>query len=111
MNKIFLLITFLTLLLLGPVALHGQSLSGRVVSNAGQPLAGAAVTVMPGQITTVTDANGAFRFDLIEKGKYSLTISFVGFKTLTKSLSFKPEPLVFGDIVMQVDEGQYRSSL
>jgi iron complex outermembrane receptor protein len=106
MYKIFVLITFLTLLLTQSVTLHGQSLSGRVVSNVQQPLAGAAVTLMPGQLTTVTDANGGFSFGLIEKGKYSLTVSFVGFKPLTKSLSFKSEPLVLGDLVMQLEEGQ-----
>lgn len=57
-------------------------LTGRVVNETGEPLAGATVSVKNGSRSTVTDNNGQFRLELPD-GKYTVVISYVGFVTQT----------------------------
>lgn len=86
--------------------LSGQALSGKIIHGIDQPLVGAGITLEPGNLTTVTDADGMFSFDLVEHGEYNLTVSFVGFKTQNRPVTFRSESLVLTDLVMKVDEGQ-----
>lgn len=106
--KIRVLVCLMTLLLAARASLIGQSLSGKVVSSTGQPLIGATVTLMPGELTRVSDADGTFVFDQVEKGKYSLKVSFVGFKPVTRSLTIQSNAIVLEDLTMQADEAQLK---
>ncbi len=61
------------------------NLSGTVVNPAGDPVAGATVTVLSqGQgftRTTTTNANGEFRVPLIPQGNYTVTVAATGLQT------------------------------
>ncbi|MCF2497941.1 TonB-dependent receptor [Dyadobacter chenhuakuii] len=46
------------------------------------PLAGATVSVISPQTGTITDAQGAFRFDNLPTGRYQLSVSYVGYETV-----------------------------
>ena len=54
------------------------SVSGGVFERAGNPVAGATVTIpgtaMPGARTTVTPENGVYRFDLLLPGQYKVDV-------------------------------------
>jgi len=106
--KIRLLICLLTLLLVPRLVLIGQSLSGKVLSSTGLPLIGATVTLMPGELISLSDAGGTFLFHTVEKGKHNLKVSFVGFKTVTRSLTIKSEPVVLEDLVLVAIEAQLK---
>jgi iron complex outermembrane receptor protein len=110
MLKIRVLTSLMGLLLITPTMLFGQvsALSGRVIASAGQPLMGAAITLIPENITHVSDANGVFNFAAVGKGRHILRISFIGFETLTRSLTVSWQPLILGDLVLQVSEDQLR---
>ncbi|MGF1924630.1 MAG: outer membrane beta-barrel protein, partial [Bacteroidia bacterium] len=74
---IFLLITLVT-------NAQNQQLTGRVLDETGKSLSGARVILQNSQQIakeTVTDTMGKFTFSLVSKGKYTLTISSLGFDT------------------------------
>ncbi len=58
-------------------------LHGVVLTDAGEPVGGARVTVSRDDstpyLTTVTDASGAWRFDGLTSGRYSVSVSKTGF--------------------------------
>lgn len=60
-----------------PPVVGKASLSGTVVSESGQPLKGARVSLNGGSVgrTVMTDAGGAFLFDKLPEGRYTLTAS------------------------------------
>jgi Carboxypeptidase regulatory-like domain len=79
------------------VALAGLSLSalaqesagniyGHAVDDNGAPVPGASVTLTgPGApSTTVTDANGRFRFLAVPPGRYTVVVAMAGFSTVTR---------------------------
>ncbi len=84
MKKIFLS----TLSMLLPFLLAAQmTISGRVSnSQTKEPLAGAQVVLLPMKKTMISDPNGDFVFKNLEKGKYRLTVSFIGFATESKDI-------------------------
>lgn len=61
-------------------------IQGRVLDAATtQPLAGVTVTVAPGEIVRVTDADGNFEFEAIAAGTYSVRFEKAGYRGSTKS--------------------------
>ena len=73
-------------LLLFPVLIHAQmtirgSLTGKITDKNGQPVVGAALTLQPDMHQTQTDKNGFFTFKNIIAGEYTLTVSFIGYKS------------------------------
>ncbi|MGQ1947047.1 TonB-dependent receptor [Geofilum sp. OHC36d9] len=55
-------------------------LTGKVQDEKRQPLAGAAIRVMPGNKGTVTNANGIFTITDLRPGNYHIEISFLGYE-------------------------------
>ena len=82
----------LLLLLTLPAAAGAQVLYGSLVGNVsddtGAAVPGATVTIHnKGTGTsrdTTTDATGAYRFDTVQPGMYSVTVQLTGFRTLTR---------------------------
>jgi iron complex outermembrane receptor protein len=62
------------------------SLSGKVVDENKNPLAGASILVTEIKKGTITDFDGTFRFNL-KKGNYTIEVSFLGYKTLSKKIT------------------------
>ncbi|GGB83322.1 TonB-dependent receptor [Dyadobacter sediminis] len=89
-----------------PAKLVGQTLSGKVVSSTGQPLTGATITLMPEKIALPSDVNGTFRFEAVKKGRHSLRISFVGYKTFASLFIMSSDSLLLKDIILRAEEGQ-----
>ncbi|WP_089893941.1 TonB-dependent receptor [Chitinophaga arvensicola] len=68
-------------------ALHAQSVVTGTVTDktSGQPMEG--VTISVNQTGALTDRKGHYRIPLPKKGTYTLTASFIGFKTFNTSIS------------------------
>src|SRR5690606_26128493 len=63
------------------------SITGQVLDETKQPLAGAAVYVEGTEIATQTDVNGNFRLSGINFGNVSVTAKFIGYTPKTQSLN------------------------
>jgi len=65
---------------------QAAALHGTVIDEQHVPLPGAVVQLSPGGYNTTTDLVGSFRFERIPSGKYTLTVSYIGFKTDERTL-------------------------
>jgi len=70
-------------------ALAQFSITGKVTDNTQKSLAGATVKVKNQKTAVVTDGNGAFNIGNLSAGKYTLNISYVGFKTVEQLVELK----------------------
>lgn len=70
--------------------LNGQYVfSGKVTDEDGNALAGANVSFKDNYFGTITNTSGNFIFKNIEAGTYEVQVSFVGYKTSTKTLKIE----------------------
>jgi len=58
------------------------NITGNVTDTTGTPLIGASVTLKDTKYSAVTDEEGNFAFNSVPQGKYTLIISYVGYKTI-----------------------------
>ena len=76
------IVTALALLVMTSSATMADTLKGVVKDkNTGEPLIGA--TVMVGDRGIATDINGHFSLTGLKRGKHTIIIKYVGYKTLT----------------------------
>jgi len=83
-------IAVLLTLTIFPFSSFAQSkgtLSGKVSDSSGGVLQGAQVTLDPGGASAVSDVLGEFRINGVDAGNYTVTITYVGFKTFTKAVT------------------------
>ena len=95
MKKIF----FLLLAIVPSLAWSQVRLSGTVTEKQGAtPLPGAHVIIENTFLTEVTDASGHFQFPVLKKGTYDLKVSFIGFQTVTRTLSLTKDTVISIDL-------------
>lgn len=100
-KKAKILVPFLSLFAIGFANAQNYSLLGKVVDENQKPLAGATVMVKETRKGTSTDLKGNFTISMKE-GNYTLQVSYVGFKTVEKKISFfESQDIV---IVLSADE-------
>jgi TonB-dependent receptor len=63
------------------------AVTGRVTDSSGGALIGAQISVQPNGASVVSDAKGQFFINDLDPGTYTLSISYVGFETWTKSVN------------------------
>jgi iron complex outermembrane recepter protein len=63
------------------------SITGKITDDQTAPLVGASVRIKDSNIGSVTDANGAFTIQNVANGTYTLVVSFIGFETITQSIT------------------------
>jgi iron complex outermembrane receptor protein len=78
--------------LLLPVLATAQfSISGKVTDQqTGATLPGATISISPA-LTTVSDAQGIYRFSNLPKGSYVLKVSYIGYQTAEKQVSLSSD--------------------
>jgi len=78
-----------TLLLAGAPCLAaetGAEVRGRIVDNFDRPVVGAAVNIAPGDLTVVTDRDGAFSTHPLAAGNYEVEVLYMGAETFTRKV-------------------------
>src|SRR5258705_7413175 len=82
---------FLAIFLLLGFSSHAQerkgTISGQVMDVNHDALVGARVEVQPNGYAVTTDAQGAFTISDLVPGKYTLTVSYIGFKPFSKDVT------------------------
>ena len=84
-------LTSLLLTFFAPIFIYGQSIVG-VVNSEGKPLAGANIVVEGTDKGGVSDETGKYTIDIGTEGTYTLTASYIGHTSMTKTVKV-------GDIV------------
>src|SRR6266581_9032355 len=77
-------------------------ISGSITDTGGGILQGAQVTVEPGGVNVVSDAQGQFLVNGLAAGTYTVTISYVGFVTSTKSITVAAGQVANADVQLSV---------
>ena len=93
----------MVLTLLMPMFIYGQSVSGTVTSESGEPLVGANVVVNGTDLGAAVDADGVYTIK-IGPGSYTVTASSIGYTSATKSIDVSGDvTLNFGLLVTVVE--------
>ncbi|MEM6812875.1 MAG: carboxypeptidase-like regulatory domain-containing protein, partial [Bacteroidota bacterium] len=77
-------ISYLIFLIIS-LATFASFIKGKVVDHHNNPLPGVTVKIQGTSIGDVTNTDGRFSIE-VEKGKYTLDASYVGFQTITKNV-------------------------
>jgi len=82
----FLLAGFLWLFSPAQAQERKGTITGYVTDSSGGALIGAQISVQPKGVTVVSDAQGQFFVNDLEPGSYTVTVSYVGFTPVTKTV-------------------------
>src|SRR5229473_2310563 len=78
------------------------SITGHLTDINHDPLVGARVTLEPIGYSTATDAQGQFTISDLQPNKYTLTVSYVGFKTFSKEVTVTSSGAASMDAVLEI---------
>ncbi len=98
----------LILCILGQYLFAQSTLKGTVFSENNEVLEGAHVKLEEAKLIATTDRFGTFRFLNIPSGDYTLTISYVGYRTFQKKVSLKGQTIFEESIKMIPSESSLR---
>ncbi|MCU1317245.1 MAG: TonB-dependent receptor [Candidatus Acidoferrum typicum] len=79
------------------------SIAGRVTDSSSGALIGAQVAVQPKSVNVVSDTQGQFFINDLEPGSYTVTITYVGFQSFTKTVSVTAGQVATADAKMDVE--------
>lgn len=86
-KKFFRNLIFITLFFTSLVASQTFTVKGRITDSTTKlPLPNCNIIIKPFNIGTSTDINGFYQIDNLPKGKYNISVSFIGYKTVTKNI-------------------------
>ena len=92
-----IILSTVTFLLLGIVAMGQYTLSGIVRdAETGNPLEGANIILGPSGEAIASNSSGSFAISGVQSGEYSIKVTFVGYKTFTKTIK------VSGDVQISI---------
>jgi len=98
---------FLSIFLLLSLSSHGQERKGTISGHATDvnhdSLVGARVEVQPNGYAVTTDAQGAFTISDLVPGKYTLTVSYVGFKPFSREVTIASGGVENVDPVLEIE--------
>ena len=77
---------------------------GMIKSNLSEPIIGAHITIDGTLVGTTSDLNGKFNIVNIKPGTYSLRISAIGYKTITREITLDGNSPITLDIIFDEDE-------
>ena len=98
--KDFLIIFFILLCL--PVFSQTSSISGKIILDDGDVAVGANIFIKDLNQGTTSDINGYYNLTGIKNGKYEVAISYIGYKSISKFISFNDKTILF-DTTLVVD--------
>ena len=79
------------------------SIIGHVTDINHDPLVGARVELLPIGVTTTSDAQGQFTFSDLLPSKYTVTVTYVGFKTFSKEVTVTPGAVTNMDAALEIE--------
>jgi TonB-dependent receptor len=102
-DVMFFLFLFFLLPMTGLLAQGARStISGRVIDQSGAVLQGAQISVAPRGAVVVSNVQGQFFVSNLDPGTYTLTVSYVGFDSATKTVEVAAGKSVTADITLRI---------
>ncbi|MDP4150530.1 MAG: TonB-dependent receptor [Bacteroidota bacterium] len=87
------------------VVAQTSAIKGRLTGRDHEPLAGAFVHLTNTALHTVTDSNGRFILANVPHGEYTLTVEYVGYRSVSRHVRLKENETEKIDIGMEVGDG------
>ncbi len=88
-------LVLMAIILIGSLKLSAQVvISGRVVDNKKQPVAGVSISIKDSYDGATTDSTGKFRFSTTEKGERLLQFSSIGYRPYEQTIKIESSPIV-----------------
>src|SRR5712664_1700387 len=98
---------FLGIFLLLGLSSHGQerkgTIGGHVTDVNHDALVGARVELQPNGYAVTTDAQGTFAISDLAPGKYTLTVSYLGFKPFSKDVTVASAGVINADAALEIE--------
>lgn len=88
------IIAALAVLLLPLVSMAQFSISGTVSENANKVLSGTSVRLKNKAGSIITDTQGKYQFNNLKAGNYTLTVSYIGYQTVEKTINLSADETV-----------------
>jgi TonB-dependent receptor len=79
------------------------TIKGRVTDPSGAVLQGAQISIEPKSVTLATDVLGEFFLNSLDPGTYTVMVSYVGFKTVTKTVDLTAGQVSNLDVKLEVE--------
>ncbi len=93
--------------MMASVAAQAQVISGKITDNKSHPIADAFVHVLNTNLSAITNDQGAYSFEPIQPGKYSISVSAVGYSEVNEDIvvtaANKSFDLQLNDAAVQLD--------
>ncbi len=86
MTKLFMLLSSMLIICSFSYSQTHYQFKGNVVDEYNLPLTGASVYIYPIGIGSITDVKGYYIINNLPKGKYNISISFIGYKTIIDTI-------------------------
>ena len=77
-------------------------IQGTVLDAGGAAVSGAEISLTPVNITVVSDAQGTYRITNVPSGKYTLTVSYIGFAPLATDVEVTSGQTLHVDLTIKV---------
>ncbi|MCT4586679.1 MAG: TonB-dependent receptor [Carboxylicivirga sp.] len=87
MIRFFMLLACMSMLSFTMMAQGGYQLNGNITAEDKSPLTGAVIYLYPIEKASITDVSGKFRIDNLPAGHYKIEVSFIGYETITDSIT------------------------
>jgi TonB-dependent receptor len=108
-KKLFLALVALVALGLPSLAQERKGvITGRVTDSSDAALIGAQISVLPTGVTVVSDAQGQFFINDLNPGSYTVTVSYVGFKTFTQTVNVTAGQAASLDAKLEVESQELK---
>ena len=72
--------------MMASTAAQAQAISGKITDNKSHPVADAFIHVLNTNLSTVSNDQGAYSFEHIQPGKYSISVSAVGYSEVNENI-------------------------
>jgi len=109
-TKILLVILFSGFIFtLTPPLIEANEIRGKVIQkDSGKPLIGANIIIVENNRGIASDRRGYFRIENLAKGEYTLRVQYVGYSTVTKTVSVPiidgPVEITMAERTLEIDE-------
>lgn len=81
----------IAILLISQIAYSQSTITGKITNKNGEALTGASIYLLYTFKGTFSDYNGDFKLEKVRNGKYEISVSYMGYQTITKEIELNKD--------------------